>query len=154
MWFVKPIFISGVDMLTIFFDGNCPMCLAEMRHLKKHDSHNNITLINIHQENFQQLHPEINPIAAMKILHGMYKGQLLLGLAVTHRAWTLVGKGFWVAPLNWPIVKTISHWVYLGVAKFRHPISAILAKLFGLPNSQCSAGTCYDNTTNTHHRRK
>jgi predicted DCC family thiol-disulfide oxidoreductase YuxK len=125
-----------------------------MNHLKKYDSSNHINLINIHQDNFQQLHPEINAESAMKILHGFYEGELLLGLAVTYRAWTLVGKGFWVAPLNWPIIKTISHWVYLGLAKFRHPISALLAKLFGLPTTQCSSGTCYDNSANTHHRRK
>lgn len=141
-------------MLTIFYDGNCPMCLAEMNHLKKCDKNNHINLINIHQQDFQQQYPEIKADAAMKILHGLYNGQLLLGLAVTHRAWTLVGKGFWVAPLNWPIIKTISHWVYLILAKFRHPISAVLAKIFGLPNTQCSSGTCYDNSANTHRRRK
>tara|TARA_B110000881_G_C18414733_1_gene432851 strand:+ start:264 stop:689 length:426 start_codon:yes stop_codon:yes gene_type:complete len=141
-------------MLTIFFDANCPLCLAEMNHLKKCDTHNHINLINIHEDNFQQCYPEINTDEAMKILHGYYNGQLLLGLAVTHRAWTIAGKGFWVAPLNWPVIKTLSHWVYLGLAKFRHPISAILAKLLGLPTNQCSSGTCYDHSANTHHRRK
>jgi predicted DCC family thiol-disulfide oxidoreductase YuxK len=90
----------------------------------------------------------------MKILHAFYDGKILLGLEVTHRAWTIVGKGFWVAPLNWPVIKTLSHWVYLGLAKYRHQISALLAKIFALPNTQCISGTCYDNSTNTDHRRK
>ena len=80
----------------------------------------------------------------MKILHADYNGKLLLGLEVTHRAWTLVGKGFWVAPLNWPIIKTLSHWFYLGLAKYRHQISFVLAKLFRLNNKTCTKGTCYE----------
>lgn len=141
-------------MLTIFYDGNCPMCLAEMNHLKGFDDDNEIHLVNIHQENFDTLYSAVNVDDAMKILHGFYNGKILLGLEVTHRAWTIVGKGFWVAPLNWPVIKTLSHWVYLGLAKYRHQISALLAKIFGLPNTQCISGTCYDNSTNTDHRRK
>ena len=96
-------------MLTIFYDGNCPMCATEMAHLKKHDTDNRISLVDIHQDDFSARYPSVCFDDAMKILHGHYKSQLLLGLEVTHRAWTLVGKGFWVAPLNWPIIKTISH---------------------------------------------
>ncbi len=90
----------------------------------------------------------------MKILHGTYQGQTLLGLQVTHRAWTIVGKGFWVAPLNWPIIKTLSHYVYLGVAKYRHPISNVISKLFHLNANTCKTGVCYVKSPNTHHRRK
>ena len=141
-------------MLTIFYDGNCPMCLAEMNHLKGFDDDNKIHLVNIHQENFATLYSAVNVDDASKILHGFYNGKILLGLEVTHRAWTIVGKGFWVAPLNWPVIKTLSHWAYLGLAKYRHQISALLAKIFGLPNTQCISGTCYDKSTNTDHRRK
>jgi len=141
-------------MLTIFYDGNCPMCATEMNHLKKHDKDNVIQLVDIHQEGFQAIYPSIKFVEAMKILHGTYNGELLLGLGVTHRAWTLVGKGFWVAPLNWPLLKTVSHWVYLGLAKYRHQISTLLAKVFGINTPNCISGTCYDNSANTNHRRK
>lgn len=81
-------------MLTIFYDGNCPLCVTEMDHLKKHDNNQLIELINIHNKGFAQLYPDIEFNNAMKILHGTYQGKLLLGLEVTHRAWTIVGKGF------------------------------------------------------------
>ena len=110
------------------------MCATEMIHLKRHDQDNVIFLVDIHQKDFQSLYPEIEFSAAMKILHATFNGKVLLGLEVTHRAWTLVGKGFWVAPLNWPVFKTLSHWVYLGLAKYRHQISALLAKIFGIKN--------------------
>jgi len=141
-------------MLTIFYDGNCPLCASEMVQLKKHDQNKLISLVDIHQADFATRYPSVKFLEAMKILHGHYNGQLLLGLAVTHRAWTLVGKGFWVAPLNWPVFKTISHWLYLGLAKYRHQISALLAKLFHIKTTHCTSGTCDDNRTNTDHRRK
>ena len=141
-------------MLTIFYDGNCPLCATEMNHLKEHDKKNTIFLVDIHQDGFESLYPNIDFSAAMKILHATYNGKLLLGLEVTHRAWTIVGKGFWVAPLNWPVIKTLSHWVYLGLAKYRHQISSFFAKVFGIKTTNCISGTCYDKSTNTDHWRK
>ncbi|MFQ3235874.1 MAG: putative DCC family thiol-disulfide oxidoreductase YuxK [Paraglaciecola sp.] len=137
-------------MLTIFYDAKCPLCTTEMNHLKEYDKNNVITLVDLHQQDFANLYPEIKFIDAMNILHGAYNGKLLLGLEVTHRAWTLVGKGFWVAPLNWPVIKQLSHWVYLGLAKYRHPISTTLAKafpkLFDKASAQCRSGTCYNDS--------
>ena len=139
-------------MLTIFYDGQCPMCSTEMRHLKKYDKSDLITLVDVHQDNFGALYPDINAADAMKILHGDYQGKLLFGLEVTHRAWTLVGKGIWVAPLNWPVIKTVSHWVYLGLARYRQPISTFLSKIFGIKVDNCTSGTCYDKSTDIDHR--
>ncbi|AAZ26379.1 hypothetical protein CPS_0530 [Colwellia psychrerythraea 34H] len=42
----------------------------------------------------------------------------------------------------------------VNTATYRHQISALLAKILGLPNTQCISGICYDNSTNTEHRRK
>ena len=130
-------------MLTIFYDGQCPMCATEMRHLKQHDKNNLITLVDIHQDDFSTVFPDIKFTDAMKILHGNYQGKLLLGLQVTHRAWTLVGKGFWVAPLNWTGIKTVSHWGYLGLAKYRLQISTCLSKILGIKVDNCTSRTCY-----------
>lgn len=141
-------------MLNIFYDGNCPLCAAEMSHLKKFDTDNLITLIDIHQPDFEALYPNVQFSDAMKILHGHYNGQVLLGLEVTHRAWTLVGKGFWVAPLNWPVIKTVSHWVYLGLAKYRHQISSFLAKTFNMKTIDCGTGTCNAKTLKNHNKRQ
>lgn len=94
----------------------------------------------------------------MKILHGVYQNELLLGLNVTHRAWTLVGKGALVAPLQLPIVKQLAHWVYLLVAKYRHPISEFLYRRLGIGAPTCEQGVCnekyHEETNNTYHRRQ
>ncbi|MBU2881452.1 DUF393 domain-containing protein [Psychrosphaera sp. B3R10] len=141
-------------MMTIFYDGQCPLCSSEMRHLKQHDTHDVINLVDLHQQDFAKHYPDIEFSKAMAILHGRYQDKILLGLEVTHRAWTLVGKGFWVAPLNWPIIKPISHWVYLVVAKYRQPISAVLANLFNIKTDTCQNGACNAKATKPNHWRK
>jgi predicted DCC family thiol-disulfide oxidoreductase YuxK len=130
------------NTLTIYYDGNCPLCSLEMQKLKLHDKHNFIVLENLHQADFDKKFPQINFNKAMRILHGEYQGKVLLGLNVTHRAWTLVGKGILVAPLQFPVIKQFSHLVYLLVAKYRHPISNFLHQRFGIGINVCNSKIC------------
>lgn len=61
------------------------------------------------QDNFTKHFPHIIVANALQILHGEYQGRLLLALDVTHRAWTLVGRGALVAPLQFPVIKQEAH---------------------------------------------
>ncbi len=142
------------NRLIIFYDGNCPMCSLEMLKLKQYDTENRIELCNLQQKNFTALYPDINFEKAMAILHGSYQGELLLGLNVTHRAWTLVGKGVFVAPLQFPIIKQLAHLIYLFIARYRHPISQFMYKRLGIGQVMCNKGTCYEKTSLSDHRRK
>ena len=113
--------------LTIFYDGGCPLCLAEMKHLMKLDRNNKIELVDINQENFQAIYPDINREQADRILHGqLATGKILLGLDVTHKAWSLVGKGNWTAIIRWPVVRHMADFVYLQFARHRHFLSRII----------------------------
>jgi predicted DCC family thiol-disulfide oxidoreductase YuxK len=139
--------------LTIFYDGNCPLCTLEMQKLKRYDTKGLIVLEDLHQENFDALFPQINKDKAMNILHGQYQGKILRALDVTHRAWTLVGKGGLVALLQFPIIKQLAHGGYLFLAKYRHPISHCLYQRFGIGISKCEQGTCYEKLINVNPRR-
>lgn len=131
------------NRLTIFYDGNCPLCTLEMQKLQSYDTKQKIVLEDLHQENFESLFPQININQAMKILHGEYQGDILLGLAVTHSAWTLVGKGTLVAPLKFPIIKQLADFSYLLVAKYRQPISHFLYQKLGIGVARCSSKSCF-----------
>ncbi len=133
---------TNSNSLTIFYDGKCPLCSAEMRSLKRQDTNNRIILFDLHNPQLAKEYSEINFSEAMKILHGYYQGKLLLGLEVTHRAWTLVGKGLWVAPLNWPVLITVCHWFYLLIAKYRHPISTLLGNRLKIEPTNCDGKKC------------
>jgi predicted DCC family thiol-disulfide oxidoreductase YuxK len=142
------------DTLIIFYDGHCPLCSLEMDKLKRYDKHDRIKLVNLHQENFSTQYPDIDIDKAMRILHGRYRGETLLALDVTHRAWTLVGKGTLVAPLSFPIVRQVAHLGYLILAKYRQPISQCLYQRFGIGINTCEQGTCYEKPSSRHYRRK
>lgn len=130
--------------LTIFYDGKCPLCTLEMQKLKSYDDNNLINLENLHQENFELLFPNISVKKAMKILHGQYQGDILLALDVTHRAWTLVGRGFFVFPLQLPVIKQLAHFGYLLLVKHRKKISNCMYNRFSIGIQSCEEGTCYD----------
>ena len=61
--------------LIICFDGKCPMCIAEMQHLKQRDSRNEIHLVDIHEKANMAIYPQIQFDAAMGVLHGIYDGK-------------------------------------------------------------------------------
>ena len=113
--------------LTIFYDGGCPLCVAEMRHLQKLDSAGNIAFENIYETGFSERFPQINKQQADRILHGQTgDGVMLFGLDVTYRAWVLVGKRKWVAILRWPLIKWFADISYLFFARYRYTISRLL----------------------------
>ena len=113
--------------LRIFYDGGCPLCLSEMKHLLSLDVEHSIDLVDINQPGFEEKYPVINKEKADAILHGqLADGSIILGLDVTHKAWSLVGKGRWTAILRWPVVRIFADWAYLVFAKYRHPLSRLI----------------------------
>ena len=113
--------------LTIFYDGGCPLCAAEMRHLNSLDSARKIAYEDIYAADFSARFPQIDQREADRILHGqLANGELIYGLDVTYQAWVLVGKRKWVAILRWPIIKPIADVIYLLFARHRNRISKLL----------------------------
>jgi predicted DCC family thiol-disulfide oxidoreductase YuxK len=113
--------------LTIFYDGGCPLCAAEMRHLNSLDSARKIAYEDIYAADFIARFPQIDQQEADRILHGqLANGELIYGLDVTYQAWVLVGKRKWVAILRWPIIKPIADVIYLLFARHRNRISKLL----------------------------
>ncbi|MCO7190686.1 MULTISPECIES: DUF393 domain-containing protein [unclassified Pseudoalteromonas] len=123
--------------LTIFYDGTCPLCVKEMTALTKRDKAQRIKTVDIFSDEFAR-YPGIDPEKANTVLHALdAKGNLLLGLDVTHQAWRLVGMGWLYAPLRWPVIKPIADKFYLLFAKNRYRISYWLTG-----QSRCDSGVC------------
>ncbi len=113
--------------LTVFYDGRCPLCVREMRHLKQRDTSHAIQLIDLHSEQFTPYAGRIDAVAANEVLHGLTADdQLLLGLDVTHRAWSLVGRGWLTAPLRWPLIRWFADHGYRFFARHRSRIAYVL----------------------------
>jgi len=115
-------------ILTIFYDGQCPLCMSEMDLLKKHNHKNQLKLVDLHHDEFNEKYPYINKSRAMNMLHGeLDTGEILLGLDVTCIAWKLVGKHKWLMILRWPGVRFLSDAVYLFFARYRNQISYVFS---------------------------
>lgn len=113
--------------LTIFYDSQCPLCLMEMRELKRYDSTGQIIFEDLHHPLFTQNYPHIDTAKAGRILHGQLEnGQMLYGLDVTCKAWSLAGKHRWLKLLRLPVIKTISDIFYKFFARYRYRISYVL----------------------------
>ncbi|XOV79641.1 MAG: thiol-disulfide oxidoreductase DCC family protein [Aestuariibacter sp.] len=121
--------------LVIFYDGQCPLCLKEMQHLRRLDQNQRLTLIDIFSERFSNEYPEMQDKPVLQKLHGYLvptsssdtiAKQMLTGLDVTYHAWRLVGRGWIVKPLRWPLLKPIADGFYLWFAKHRFSLSYLL----------------------------
>lgn len=109
---------------TIFYDGACPLCDKEMSHLKKYNTEQKIAFVDINHPDFSVNYPELDWQALDARIHGMLDdGSMLIGLDATHKAWSLVGKGWIYAPLRWPVIKFFADKAYIVFAKHRHKIS-------------------------------
>lgn len=124
--------------LTIFYDSLCPLCAQEMRALKRRDLKGRLLLEDIWQPGFADRFPSIDPVAANQVLHALdEKGNLLLGLDVTARAWSLVGVKRYRL-LRWPLIKPLADWCYRFFARNRYSISRVLTG-----RARCESGQCY-----------
>jgi predicted DCC family thiol-disulfide oxidoreductase YuxK len=110
---------------TVFYDGCCPLCVAEMRTLAALDTAFQIEFVNLQAPDFQEKWPQIDAKSADRILMGVtIDGEVLRGLDATHKVWSLVGKGYRTAWLRWPLIKPCADVVYRVFAKHRYKISA------------------------------
>lgn len=129
--------------LTVFYDGFCPLCVREMKHLAELDTEHNLLMVDIQEEGFTDQYPDINPQAASDILHAKLPGgRIILGLDVTYKAWQIVGRGYWIAPLRWPVIRWFADKAYLWFARNRYKISGWLTGQQRC--EQCSIRGCDD----------
>ena len=109
---------------TIFYDGQCPLCEKEMRYLMKRNVEGKLAFEDIMAEDFQARFPALDWQALYDRLHGMEAdGSILVGLDVTHRAWSLIGKPWLYAATRWPVIRYFADKGYLFFAKHRGRIS-------------------------------
>ncbi|MFD2178467.1 thiol-disulfide oxidoreductase DCC family protein [Veronia pacifica] len=127
--------------LTIFYDGSCPLCVAEMNQLRQLNSNNAIVFEDILADDFDSRYPDIDSVKAKQILHArLDTGEILLGLDATVKAWAMVNKKAWLRVLRWPVIRIVADACYLFFARHRYRISWLLT---GKSRCQpCESGQC------------
>ena len=126
------------NKLTFLFDGGCPLCLRETTFLKKRDTLNQISFIDINNKDYDQsLFNNISYSEAMLNLHGiMDNGEIIRGLDVLAYSYELVGLGWVYYPLKIKFLSPILRLVYRYWAKYRLKITG-RSNLEKICASQC-----------------
>ena len=113
--------------LRIYYDGDCPLCNAEIDQLKRLNVDGKLEFADLNDEDFTGDYPHIDPQQARQILHGeTADGSIVTGLDVTCMAWQSVGRHRWLAILRWPVIRHIADLAYLFFARHRQKISRLL----------------------------
>jgi predicted DCC family thiol-disulfide oxidoreductase YuxK len=85
--------------LTVYFDGSCPLCQAEIAHYRKQDGAGTICFLNV-SENEQTLAPDLSKQQAMRRFHvRRIDGSLLSGAAAFVAIWSALPRWRWLARL-------------------------------------------------------
>lgn len=113
--------------LTLFYDGTCPLCVAEMQQLEVLDAEGKLKLEDLYADDFGERFPHIDPVEADKYLHAEFAdGEMLYGLDVTCAAWHAVNHKRWLAILRWPLLRWFADKAYQCFARNRYTISYLL----------------------------
>ena len=107
--------------LTLLFDGGCPLCLREVRLLRRRDREGRLAFVDIDASHYDPgLHQGVSYREAMGRIHAIKgDGTILRDVAVFREAYRLIGLGWIYAPTRWPLFGKMADWAYRAWASWR-----------------------------------
>ncbi len=130
---------GGGPALTLYFDGRCPFCRAEMDRLGTWDGAGKLAFVDIAGAGFDPA-PLGADLAALnrELYSRTAAGQVLVGLDSMLAAYTLAGRGWLVWPLRVAPLRPPLATLYRAFARHRYTISRWL----GYKIAPCKDGVC------------
>ncbi len=125
--------------LTLYFDGHCPFCRAQMDKLARWDTAARLAFVDIALPGFD---PAVlgADLAAMnrEVYSRTADGRILIGIDTMLAAYPLVGRHWRVLPLRVPLLRQICSTLYRLFARHRYTVSRWL----GYRVPACRDGVC------------
>ncbi len=116
---------NKLETLSIFYDGNCPLCLAEVHVLKNNNQQQLLTFINLHDEN--TMDPSINCERAMQVIHArLSSGEIIKGPKVFEEAYKRSDLVVMKYLFSFNLFQQCYGLFYMTFARFRHQISKLI----------------------------
>lgn len=85
--------------LTLYYDGDCPLCAREIQLLRQHTDVQRLCLVDISLRDFHAESIGLTQPALQNLLHARFAdGQWVTGLDATLWSWRAAGLGRWTAP--------------------------------------------------------
>lgn len=118
--------MTQLEKLTLFYDGACPLCQAEILFLSGRNQANLLDFVDIHSERFDSEKLGVSCEAALAAMYGQFaSGKLIQGVAVFPEAYRRAD----LPRLAWLFSrKSLQPFLKLGYlffAKNRHAISSL-----------------------------
>jgi len=128
--------------MTLFFDGRCPLCVREMRALRRRDRAARLRFVDVRAPGFER--PDGTTMdELLAAIHGRTAaGRLVAGVETVRLAYEAVGLGWLLAPTAWRPLRGASERAYAWLARHRVAVPAWLA-LAALGRRE-RAATCDD----------
>jgi len=107
--------------ITFLFDGECPLCMREVRMLRRLDrGRGKLAFKDIAEPEFDAGIYGLNQDTVMARIHGVLPdGEVIEGVEVFRRAYAAVGLGWLLAPTRWPGLRQLSDAAYRVFARNR-----------------------------------
>lgn len=126
--------------LTLYFDGACPFCRAEMQRLRRWDHAGRLAFVDIATPGFDPSELGLSMTdLGREVVSRTAAGQLLAGIDTIWAAYSLVGRAWLVWPLRVPGLRTVLAWLYRWFARNRYLLSRLLGYRAEPP---CRDGVC------------
>ena len=116
--------VTQASELTLYYDGQCPLCVAEIEFLQSRSTKEQLAFVDVTQTGFESEGHNISCEAAMAQIHGRTAdGQVLVGVPVFAAAYKLARLPVlaWLLSRRWlmPLLQP----AYVLFAKHRQAIS-------------------------------
>lgn len=106
--------------LTLYFDGDCPLCAREIGMLRRHATPQRLLLVDIAAADFDPMPLGVSLNAMQDRLHARWAdGEWVLGLDASLWSWEAAGLRSWVAPLRWRPLRPLLEWGYRLFCRLR-----------------------------------
>ena len=107
--------------IRVLFDGECPLCLREIRMLERLDrGRGEIAFEDIADASFDASRYGLTQRDVMARIHGILPdGSVVEGVEVFRRAYAAVGLGWLLAPTRWPGLRRLADAAYRIFARNR-----------------------------------
>ena len=110
--------------LTLYYDGRCPLCQAEMLYLQHRDHLGLLNCVDITLNEFDANATGLSCERAMASIHGrMENGEWVTGIAVFAAAYERVGLRRMAWLLSRPSLQPVLGWGYARFARHRYTLS-------------------------------
>lgn len=106
--------------LTLYFDGECPLCAREVQLLRKHADEARLLLVDISGDEFDAAALGFTVEDMQASLHACFAdGRWVTGLDATLWSWRAAGLGAWAAPLTWRPMRPLFEMGYRVFCRLR-----------------------------------